>query len=234
MLPFVAVFWASASHASPVAPETRVRVDVATDLLIRPEILGQRAIFGDSPRWGGWLRGGIWFNAESPNVCKTLSAKLGAWLGYRYEPGPSIRMFASDATEAVPGSQGIQATMLAHDLTLGLNGELTFARGCCATGFVRAHAGAGLTLTTLQIRSLDDGHVYSDTTPSLNLTGTAELGWRFVHTLEVFIGGGRLQQVGDASLQLSQSDVTLATRQTSIDGVSRSGWLFYLGMGLEF
>jgi hypothetical protein len=209
--------------------QTRLRVDLSANWLYRERASGPARLFESSPRHGGWLRGGLWFGKEV-RECQTFSARSGVWFGHRYEPVIKHSQLASSDF----ATNGVETWMLAHDLSLGAATELALWRGCAASLWLRLHVAPGLSLTTLRLHSLDDGHVHSQTTPALNMTGTVEVGGRFWNFLDAFVGFGSLYLKTDARLRLVQTGADFPSSSPAIDRVSRSGLLFFTGAGIEF
>lgn len=196
-----------------------LRVDVSGALLYRDDSRGTARAFGDEARGSLVVRGArLW---------RDDWWRLGVWLGYRFEPGSTRTLLEGS------GSKGVQAWLMGHDLMAGPLIDFTVCKGCGVAGVARLSAGAGLTIDTLQMNSLDDGHIYSETTRTYNLTATLELGLLVMRSVEVVAGVSRLN-TGEASLGFQQSDAELSTQPQSIGPVARSGWLPHLGVGLEF
>jgi len=213
-------FCALVAVSSVARAEVPLHVDVSTGVLFRrsPDT-GTAALFGGD-RVGLALRGAVWFNHAH--------ARLGAWLGYRYEPGETTGMFGGR----------VRSWQVAHDLDLGLVGQYTFGSSPVEKPanyalFVRSHAGFGLTFSTLQLQSLDDGNLYSHASVGLNGTLSASVGLRFWGVLEAFVEGGYLSS-GIEQLELKQDEVEFGSSQRVKIAVPRDGLFTYGGVGLEF
>jgi hypothetical protein len=207
---------------------TPLHIDASAGVLFRTASEnGTTAMFGGDHRVGGSLRGAWW--------AYSTETRLGLWLGYRFEPGHVATMFADSGSNG-----GVRTWLLAHDISIGpaFNQTLFGTDGdyprCCAM-FVRGYAGGGLTFSTLQAESRDDGHVYSDSSVGWNLTGTGDVGVRVSGSFEIFVGAGYFwTEKKGLGLKLQQPDTTLASLPTTLAYVQRVGIITYLGVGFEF